>query len=67
MKKLYYNLYNKYQLHQYHLDTEWGRKYLTQADINAELQKQIKHMKEKMRQLAEIDPGGGILFNVVVT
>jgi hypothetical protein len=39
-------------------DCEWGRKYLTQTEINAELLKQIKLMEEKMNQLEDIEPNG---------
>ena len=46
------------------LDSEWGRKYLAQQELNVELNKQLEYMKEKMKQLAVIEPdeNGGSLF-----
>ncbi|XP_066912626.1 coiled-coil domain-containing protein 169-like [Clytia hemisphaerica] len=37
-------------------DCDWGRKYLAQSEINEELLRQIDLMREKMKQLAEIEP-----------
>ena len=48
-------------------DCDWGRKYLAQSEINVELLKQIDLMREKMKQLAEIEPNETGLNFVIIT
>ena len=48
-------------------DSEWGRKYLAQSDINEELSRQINLMKVKMTQLSEIEPSDtGIILSSIL-